>query len=344
MSTVRDEIAEQPDVVGRLLDREAAAIDAIAEAARAAEPTFVVTVARGTSDNAARYAQFLFGWLARLPVALATPSLHTLYGTPPRYRGALVIGISQSGVSPDVVGVVDEATRQGCVTVAITNAPDSPMAAAARHVVDLGAAPERAVAATKTYTASLAAVAAVVVAVVGDDDRRRELASAPGLLAGQLGLVDEVGPAVEAAVGWTRAAVIGRGANYATAFETALKVKELTGVAAEPYSPADFLHGPVALAGPDYPVLALAPSGATRANVVEALDEVRARGGRAVVVSDDRSVAVGDEPWVPLVVAPEWLSPLVAVVPGQLFAVGLAERLGLDADQPFGLTKVTRTT
>jgi glucosamine--fructose-6-phosphate aminotransferase (isomerizing) len=148
VSIVRAEIAEQPDVVDRLLTREAAAVGAIAEAARAAAPSFVVTVARGTSDNAARYAQFLFGWLARLPVALATPSLHTLYGTPPRYQGALVISISQSGASPDVVGVVEEATRQGCVTVAITNAPDSPMAAAARHVVDRGAAPVRAVAAT----------------------------------------------------------------------------------------------------------------------------------------------------------------------------------------------------
>jgi glucosamine--fructose-6-phosphate aminotransferase (isomerizing) len=209
-------------------------------------------------------------------------------------------------------------------------------------VVELGA-PEQAMAATKTYTASLAAVAAVVVDIVGDEQRRRELASAPELLAGQLALSDPVGAAIEAAVGWTRAAVIGRGANYSTAFETALKVKELTRVATEPYSPADFLHGPVALAGPDYPVLALAPTGATRDNVVEAVDTVRARGGRVVVVSDDRTAAVGDEPWIPLVAAPEWLSPLVAVVPGQLFAVGLAERLGIDADHPFGLPKVTRT-
>jgi glucosamine--fructose-6-phosphate aminotransferase (isomerizing) len=343
MSRVMEEIAEQPAVVGDLLAREAAAVRAIAADVEQAAPSFVVTVARGSSDNAARYAQFLFGWRLRLPVALATPSLHTLYGTPPRYGGALVIGVSQSGASPDVVGVLEEAARQGCVTVAVTNEPDSPLGSAAAHVVDLGARPERAVAATKTYTASLAAVAAIVTEIAGDAERRSELARLGEHVAAQLELAADVAAAVPVTAGWERAAVLGRGANYATAFETALKIKELTGVAAEPYSPADFMHGPVALAGADYPVVAVAPSGATRDNVAGALAEIRRRGTRPMVVSDDPTLAEEGEPVLPLVAVPEWLSPVVAVIPGQLLAVGMAEGRGLDVDEPFGLSKVTRT-
>jgi glucosamine--fructose-6-phosphate aminotransferase (isomerizing) len=344
MSLVRDEIAEQPAVVQALLSREAAAMRRIAADVEQARPAFVVTVARGTSDNAARYAQFLFGFRLRLPVALATPSLHTLYGTPPNYGGALVIGISQSGASPDVVGVVEEASRQGCVTVAITNEPDSPMGSAAAHVVDLGAGPERAVAATKTYTTSLAAVAAMVTEIAGDGDQRRELERLGDHVAAELDLVAEpVAAAVAETGGWQRAAVMGRGANYGTAFETALKIKELTGIAAEPYSPADFMHGPVALAGRDYPIVAVVPTGATRDNLAEALVEVRRRGARPMVVTDDPTVADDGEAVLPLVSAPEWLSPVAAVIPGQLLAVGIAEGRGLDVDQPFGLSKVTRT-
>jgi glucosamine--fructose-6-phosphate aminotransferase (isomerizing) len=344
MSIVLDEIHEQPEVVDRLLFGQSAVIRDIAAAVNDRRPTWVVTVARGTSDNAARYAEFAFGWMLRLPVASADPSLHTLYGTPPRYTDALVIGISQSGASPDVVAVVAEAARQGCTTVAIANRPESPMAAAAAHVIDLGAGEERAVAATKTYTASLAAVAALATAIAGDRDRARELERVPGFLAGQLDLGGPVADVVSVAAGWSHGAVIGRGANYCTAFETALKVKELTGVAAEPYSPADFLHGPVAVSGPDYPVVAVAPRGATRDHTAEVLDEVRRRGASVVVVSDDETLPEPGEPLLPLVTTPEWLSPIVAVVPGQLLAVGMAEARGVDADHPFGLSKVTRTT
>jgi glucosamine--fructose-6-phosphate aminotransferase (isomerizing) len=343
VSIVRDEIREQPEVVDRLLAGQSGAIRDIVAAVEARRPRLVVTVARGSSDNAARYAEFVFGWMLRLPVASAKPSLHTLYGTPPSYEDALVLGISQSGASPDVVAVIAEATRQGCTTVAITNEPESPMAAAAGHVIDLGAGDERAVAATKTYTASLAAIAAMATAIAADGTRSRELERVPGWLAAQLDLTDRVADAVSLAIGWQHGAVMGRGANYCTAFETALKVKELTGVAAEPYSPADFLHGPVAVSGPDYPVVAVAPRGATRDLTAEVLGEVRHRGASVVVISDDETLPAAGEPLLPLVTTPEWLSPIVAVLPGQLLAVGLAEARGVDADHPFGLSKVTKT-
>jgi glucosamine--fructose-6-phosphate aminotransferase (isomerizing) len=340
VSLVRDEIAEQPAVLARLLADDAVA--AAGRKIRRTAPKYVVIAARGSSDNAARYAQHLFGHLCRLPVALASPSLHTLYATPPRYHGALVIGISQSGESPDVVGVLEEAGRQGRPTVAITNDPGSPLAAAAGHVIELHAGEEASVAATKTYTASLGAIAALADALAGGE-RRDELEAMPDALARQLALGGTDDTAA-AAAGWSRLAVIGRGANYGTAFEAALKIKELTGAAAEAYSPADFLHGPIAIVQDGFPVVAVAPSGPTLPGMRELLTELEPRGADVTLLTDAPHAAVGGERVIELVPAPDWLSPLVAVVPAQLIAVGAAERLGVDVDRPGGLQKVTRTT
>jgi len=186
VSLARAEIAQQPDVVARLLERERPAIDALAAEMRRRELRYAVLAARGTSDNAARYAQHVLGRILRLPVVLAAPSLHTLYDAPPRYADAMVIGISQSGASPDIVTVVAEGTKQGALSAAITNAPSSPLAGAAQHVIDLGAGEERSVAATKTYTASLAAIAAL--AASGDEGLTGEVERLPGALAAQLAL------------------------------------------------------------------------------------------------------------------------------------------------------------
>jgi glutamine---fructose-6-phosphate transaminase (isomerizing) len=335
VSLVEREIAEQPAVVARLLAAESGAIATAAEDIRARRPRYVVIAARGSSDNAARYGQHLFGRFCRLPVALATPSLHTLYDAPPSYDGALVLAISQSGASPDIVSVLAEA--EGAVTIAVTNDAGSDLAGAARHVIRLHAGEEAAVAATKTYTASLAALAALVAAVTGDRALRDDLERTPDALAGQLERPVE-------APGWRRLAVLGRGANYGTAFEAALKIKELAGALAEPYSPADFMHGPIAVVEPGYPVLAFAVAGPALAGDVEALDAVRARGGAPTIVTDAAAaVAAPGEAVLELVAVPEWLSPLVAAVPAQRLAVGAAAALGVDADHPFGLEKVTRT-
>ncbi len=164
-----DEIREQPDVVARLVGPGRADIDEVGRSLRRRRIEAIVIAARGSSDHAAIYAQYLFGVRQRLPVALAAPSIVTRYGVEPRFAHALVVGISQSGASPDVVGVVDAARRQGAPTIAITNAPDSALAAAAAHVIDLETGPERAIAATKTYTASLAALARLSIAWGGHD-------------------------------------------------------------------------------------------------------------------------------------------------------------------------------
>jgi glutamine---fructose-6-phosphate transaminase (isomerizing) len=325
-------MAEQPEVLERLLRESAGAIaDARSEIALR-RPRFGVIAARGSSDNAARYAQHLFGRFWGMPVALATPSLHTLYDVALDYRDALVVGISQSGASPDVAGVVAAASSAGAITVAITNEPDSALGNAARHVIDLRTGPEQSVAATKTYTASLGAVAALVGA---DTD---ELARMPEAMERQL----SVPVPANVAAGWKRLAVVGRGVAYGTAFEAALKLSELTGVVAAPWSSADFLHGPIAIVEPGFPILAIAPSGPTLSGMRELLEAAAARGAQTMVISDDAAVPAGRR--IALQRVPEWLSPLVAVIPAQQLAVGAAEHLGRDVDRPSGLQKVTRTS
>jgi glutamine---fructose-6-phosphate transaminase (isomerizing) len=310
----------------------------VAAELRRRRPRYAVVAARGSSDNAARYAQHVLGRMLRLPVVLATPSLHTLYDAPPRFIDAIVIGISQSGASPDVVSVVAEGARQGAMTAAITNLASSPLAAAADHVVDLGAGEERSVAATKTYTASLAAIAAL--AAEGDLRLTDDVARLPEALTRQLALTGDARAAVEAAADWERLTVAGRGAHYATTFEAALKVRELAGIVAEGYSPADLLHGPIATTGPGQPLLAIAPGGPTESSMRELVAAARARGARVAAIGHDPSLG---DPFLEVVDVPEWLGPVVAIVPAQLLAVGLAEERGVDVDAPFGLSKITLT-
>jgi glucosamine--fructose-6-phosphate aminotransferase (isomerizing) len=334
------EIAEQPAVVAALLEREREPVKRLAAEVRRRRPRYTVIAARGSSDNAARYAQHALGRLAGLPVVLATPSLHTLYDAPPRFVDALVVGISQSGASPDVVSVVAEGARQGAMTAAITNDPGSPLAGAAAHVVDLGAGEERSVAATKTYTASLAAIAWLAAAARGDRALEADLGTLPDALAQQLAREGDVAAALDGAGGWERLTVVGRGAHYATAFEAALKLRELAGIVAEPFSPADLLHGPIATVGRDQPLLAIAPRGPTDGSMRELIAAARRRS--APVASIGHDPALGD-PFLGLVDVPEWLGPVVAIVPAQQLAVGLAERRGVDVDAPFGLRKITLT-
>jgi glucosamine--fructose-6-phosphate aminotransferase (isomerizing) len=340
---LEQEIHEQPLVIRRLLDRETENVARLAGAIRG-RFDYALIAARGTSDNAARYAQYLWGAHNRLPVALATPSLFTLYERPPRLARALVVGVSQSGQSPDIVAVVAEGGRQGCPTLAITNDPASPLAAAAQEVIPLHAGPERAVAASKTYTASLAALALFSCLLAGDDERLAQLRQIPVLIEQTLDGLGPVLPRVERYRYMDRCAVIGRGYNYATAFEIALKIKELTRTVAEPYSSADFRHGPIATVHDGFPVLAIAPSGAVSDDLRALVTDLQKLDSELLLISDDPALLGRAHLAMPLPPGlPEWLTPLVAVLPGQLFSLALTQAKGLDPDQPLGLTKVTAT-
>jgi glutamine---fructose-6-phosphate transaminase (isomerizing) len=340
------EIAEQPDTLRRLLADGTGEVNAIAAALRARPVRHVVIAARGSSDNAARYAQYVFGAFNRLTVTLATPSLFTRYGAPPRMDDALVVGISQSGESPDLVAVVEEGRRQGCPTLAITNAAGSPLTVVADHTLLLRAGAERSVAATKTYTAQLLALAMISAAVGGDARRKDELQAVPAHVESAL-RVDAA--AMQAAASALKDAghgvVIGRGFNYATAFEISLKAKELACVAVEPYSAADFQHGPIALLDTGFAAIVVNVEGAVSREVEDLLRAMTARGVKPVVLSNlDSSLALGLAPLRLPAGVPEWLSPISAVVPGQLLAFHLSRQRGFDPDRPRGLSKVTRTT
>jgi glucosamine--fructose-6-phosphate aminotransferase (isomerizing) len=349
--TLRDEILEQPDAARRQLGSSSDALEALAGRLRADPVASVVIAARGTSDHAAIYAQYVLGVRNGLSVGLATPSVVSLYGAEPRVRDSLVIGISQSGASPDIVGVVAAAARQGAPTLAITNDPSSPLAQASDHVIDLAAGPELAIAATKTYTTSLLAIARLSLALdapPGAADAAA-LASIPEVIAESL----EVEPVVAALARELAAApgamggcvIVGRGFEYATAREWALKLKELGRVFADPYSAADFLHGPIALVQPGVPVLVLAPEGKAAAGQLELLGDLRDRGVDTVVISDVASTRELGR-WSISIPAgvPEWLRPVVSIVPAQLFAYHLTLARGLDPEEPRYLSKVTRTT
>jgi glucosamine--fructose-6-phosphate aminotransferase (isomerizing) len=338
------EIREQPQVLARLFREGRAPIEAAAQAIRRFSPEWVVIAARGSSDNAARYAQYLFGAHNRLGVGLAVPSLFTLYDSPPHLSRALTIGISQSGQSPDVVSVLHEARGQGALTLALSNELDSPLARAAQYQLPLLAGAERAVAATKTYTAQLFALAMLSAALESRDERWAELARVPEWLDAVLARNTDLDAAVSALEDARQLLVLGRGFNYATAFELALKLKETSYVLAEPYSIADLLHGPVALIDSGFPVILIAPSGRSSVDVADLLALLEARGARVLALSNTQEVLTRAPLHLELPAGvPEWLSPIVSIVPGQLFAGALAARAGRDPDRPRGLAKVTLT-
>jgi glucosamine--fructose-6-phosphate aminotransferase (isomerizing) len=343
MSWLEDELAQQPAALARLIERQRDAARETAALLARDDVQYVLIASRGSSSNAARYAQYLLGRAHRVPVMFATPSLYTIYEQPPRLDGAAVIGISQSGASPDVASVLAEARRQGRPTVALTNVADSPLARQADIVVDLDAGDERAVAATKTYSNSLGALALVFAAADGPA-AEAELAAMPELLERQLALSRETAPPLDDYASVVGATVVGRGVNYGTAFEIALKIRELSGLVVEAYSPADLLHGPIAAIQPGWPVVLVAPSGPARPSVEEVVLPLRERGARLLAVSDVHAVLRRAQTQLPLVPhVPEWLSPLTAVIPGQLTALRLARLRGLDIDTPPGLQKVTLT-
>lgn len=343
-SYLYQEIHEQPQILAEFLAQEGPAIQTLANAIRNRKIDYVVIAARGTSDNAGRYANYLLGAINHLPVALATPSLFTIYQQPPQFKNALVLGISQSGKSPDIVSVLAEARRQGALTAAITNEVDSDLAAQADHVVALHAGVERSIAATKTYTSELMALALLSATLAEDQAMLATLAHVPAAVANVLAVNDEIRNIAQRYRYMRDCVVIGRGFNYATAFELALKLKELTYTIAEPYSSADFLHGPLALIEHGFPAIVVAPSGIMLPELQSFLQVLRQREAESIVISDDPATLALGRIQLPLhTTLPEWLSPITAIVPGQLLALYLAHARDYDPDHPRGLRKVTET-
>ncbi len=343
--SLHSEILEQPERLGGLLESQRKTVEQVAKAISDRGISYVFLTARGTSDNAGRYANYLLGGMNGLPLALATPSLFTYYQRPPRLKGALVVGISQSGQSPDIVSVMEEGRRQGCMTLALTNVTDSPLADAAEFVLDIQAGPEHAVAATKTYTAELMSIAMLSAALNPQGVRWDDLGKVPAWVKQALEHDDAIAAAVERYKYVNRCVVLGRGYNYATAFEWALKLKELCYVEAEPYSPADFQHGPIALVERGFPVMAIVAKGPVAGSLMPMLNELKQDLlAEVVVVSNLEEALSMTKPSFALASdIPETLTPLVGIVPGQLMALHLTQVKGYDPEKPRTIQKVTET-
>ena len=343
--SLRDEIFEQPEAISRLLDLQTGEIKKIAKTILERNIRFVYLAARGSSDNAGIYAKYHMGTTNSLPVALAAPTLFSIYQKPPTLRDALVIGISQSGQSPDIVGVVDHGRQQGALTLAITNETGSPLAETAEMVVETMAGPEKAVAATKTYTAQLTAIAMLSAALSGNAEQKEWLGRLPEMVSDTLALDDTIRDAAIRYRYMTECVVLGRGFNYATAYEWSLKLKELAYVVAEPYSSADFQHGPVALASHGFPIFAVVPGGAISHDVINLLTDLaqNQKVELLAISNEDSALALADTPLQLSSRLPEWLSPIPAIVPAQLLCYHLTRAKGFDTEGPRGLTKVTMT-
>ena len=344
MST-HSEILEQPERLGSLLQSQRGTVEAIARAVRSRAVRYVFLAARGTSDNAGRYANYLLGAMNGLPLALATPSLFTYYQRPPRLDGALVIGISQSGQSPDIVSVMEEGKRQGCMTLAITNATESPLAGAADFILDIQAGQELGVAATKTYTGELLAIAMLSAALNSERLGWDMLAKVPSWVQQAIQHDEALAEVARQYKDMRQCVVLGRGYNYATAFEWALKMKELSYVEAEPYSPADFQHGPIAMVEKGFPVMAVVADGPVAQSLIPMLNELKDELlARLVLVSNMPSVLALAKPSFALAAdIPEALTPLVGIVPGQLMAYHLTIAKGYDPEKPRTIRKITET-
>jgi len=337
------EITQQPALAHELIEQEFQNIKNIVQEVRGSF-NYVLIAARGSSDNAGRYAQYLFGINNRFQVALTTPSLFTLYTTPPELQNTLILSISQSGMSPDIVQIIKDAKKQHCTSICITNNASSPLATASDFTIPIHAGEEKAVAATKSYTNSLIALAMLSAAFMENDEFVNQIYRIPDLMKATIDTTESSLSHIQRYRYIESCAVLGRGLNYSTAFEVALKVKELTGINADPYSSADFRHGPIATIHKGFPVIIIAPFGKVFDDMQQMFRDVKALDGETITITaDDTILSESNLGFRIPAEIPETLSPIVSVIPGQFLGRQLAIERGLDPDKPEGLRKVTET-
>ena len=340
-----EEIRQQPEALERTLRTQLKRAERFKRLIAKRRPRLVVLAARGTSDNAALFGRYLLEITTGIPVSLAAPSIYTLYGARIDFREALVVAVSQSGESTDTNLVVSQARKQGALTVGITNEASSSLAKLAEHVFFVRAGKERSVAATKTYTGQVLMLYLLAYAL-GAKLRPDDLARIPERVHLALRTEREIAALSERYRFMDHCVVVGRGLNYANAFEFSLKLMETCYVVAERFSSADFLHGPIAMVEPNFPVFVFAPTGVTCPPVLEAIAKLKALHAETVVITDaGNALAAGAATRV--IRLPqrmrELYTPIPYIIPAQIFAASLADQKGLNPDQPRTLTKVTLT-
>jgi glutamine---fructose-6-phosphate transaminase (isomerizing) len=345
MSRMLEEIRQQPETLERTLRSELKRAEKFRRLVEQRRPHLIVLSARGTSDNAAQFGRYLLEITTGIPVSLAAPSIHTIYEAKVNLENALVVAISQSGESTDTNLVLSRAREQGAMTVGITNEANSSLANLAEHVFLVRAGKEKSVAATKTYTGQVL-VFYLLAYALGGGIRVSDLEPLPDLASLSLRLEPQIRELSDRYRFMNHAVVVGRGLNYSNAFEFALKMMETCYVVAERFSSADFLHGPIAMVEPNFPVFLFTPSGVTWPPVRDAMDKLRSLKAETVVITDLSNAEAADRA-TRVIRVPKKLKELQTIipyiVPAQLFAACLAEQKGLDPDRPRTLTKVTQT-
>ena len=335
------EIREQPEVLERILDEGWSEVLTASRACLEDSLRSVMIAARGTSDNAALYAKYLFEVLLGLPTALASLSGFTLYESKMKLEGVLVVGLSQSGESKDVLEAVRRSGELGASTIALTNNEASSLAEAAQHHIFLRAGKEESVAATKTYTAELLVLYMLVSALKGEERLGGQVRGLPEL---SREVLEAEWEGTERYRYAEYMVVTSRGYNLATAEEAALKLMETSYVVAQAFSTADLKHGPIAMIGQDFPVLVIAPPGKVRQDLRSLVESLEHRGAELVVISDNSSILEkASARFKVRAQCIDELSPILYAVPIQLLAENLARLKGLNPDSPRGLSKVTET-
>jgi glutamine---fructose-6-phosphate transaminase (isomerizing) len=345
MSRMLEEIRQQPAALEKTLKSATRAIARFRKVAEQRRPRWILLAARGTSDNAAQFGRYLLEITTGIPVSLAAPSIHTLYHAKVDFRDVLAVAISQSGESTDTNAVLEEARRQGALTVGITNESSSSLARLAEHVFLVRAGKERSVAATKTYTGQVLLLY-LLAAALGGKARAADFERLPELADASLRLESETAALAGRYRFMDHAVVVGRGLNYANAYEFALKLMETCYVVAERFSSADFLHGPIAMVEADFPVFLFAPSGVTWPSTEPMLEKLRGLKAETLVITDAANARAAGQSTrlirIPVRI-PELLTPIPYIIPAQMLAAHLAAEKGLDPDKPRTLSKVTRT-
>ncbi|MGC5346201.1 SIS domain-containing protein [Streptomyces sp. DT24] len=337
------EMAEQPAMLRRVLQRGTPVIRAVAEEIAARKPRFVLLTARGSSDNAALYAKYLLEVRLGLPCGLTSMSTTTAYGARPRLEDVLVVVVSQSGGSPDVVASTRAARQAGAITLAVTNNPDSALAAVSEYHIDILAGPEKALPATKTYTASLLALYLFVEGMAGGDGAAA--AVLPDLAERVLARQEEVRGLAARYRFAERMVITSRGYGYPTAKEAALKLMETSYIPALSYSGADLLHGPLAMVDNISPVIAVVTDGRGGEALQPVLDRLRGRGADLFVVGPKAQVEAASAGFVlPTGGVAEEVQPVLEILPLQLLAYEVTIARGQDPDAPRALAKVTETS
>jgi glucosamine--fructose-6-phosphate aminotransferase (isomerizing) len=351
MSKMLEEIRQQPAALERTLRGETRRAESLRKLFAAKKPRLIVLAARGTSDNAAQFGRYLLELTTGIPVSLSAPSIYTLYHAPVAIGDALVVGISQSGESTDTNLVVERARQAGAVTVGVTNERNSALARIAEHVIHVRAEKEKSVAATKTYTGQLLAFYLLAYAL-GGNISLNDVHRLPEWAAAALELESEIAERAERYRFMRQALSVGRGLNYANAFEFALKLMETCYVVAEPFSAADLLHGPIAMVESGFPAFLFTPAGVTWQGMKEIADQLTQLKAETMIITD-RSNPEAVKSIARALVVPaklrkrgtieELYTPIPYIIPAQLFAASLATVKGLNPDHPRTLHKVTRT-